>query len=98
MVSATISNVVSRSVNSCPNTLGAGMPSNPFQPPVRPLHSTAPCSTTNPNAIVTIARYGPRMRSAGTASARPAIPEITIAAGSATQKLKPAFVVRMPTV
>ena len=28
----------------------------PFQPPVTPFHSAAPCSITKPNAMVTIAR------------------------------------------
>ena len=28
----------------------------PFQPPVTSFHSAAPCSTTNPNAMVIIAR------------------------------------------
>ena len=28
----------------------------PFQPPVTSFHSAAPCSTTKPNAMVTMAR------------------------------------------
>ena len=66
-----------RSPMSVPNTLGPGMPDRPFQPPVKPCHSAAPCSTTKPKAIATIARYGPRTFSAGIASSMPANPVMT---------------------
>ena len=82
---------------SAPNRRGAGMPERPFQPPVSSLHSAAPCSTTKPNAIVIMARYGPRTRSAGIASSAPAMPATSVASGSASQKPKPVLVVRMPT-
>ena len=45
-----------RSPNANPNAATVGMPMIPFWPPVRPLHSTALCSTMKPKAIVTIAR------------------------------------------
>jgi hypothetical protein len=50
-----------------------------------------------PKAIVTMARYGPRTRSAGTASSAPATPAISPASGKAAQKPMPVLVVRMPT-
>ena len=50
-----------------------------------------------PKAIVTIARYGPRTRSAGSASSAPTAPASTAASGHAAQKLQPALVVRMAT-
>ena len=40
-----------------------------------------------PKAMVTIARYGPRTRSAGSASSAPTTPESSAATGSASQKL-----------
>ena len=98
VVTASTSNVVARSDMSAPNQRGAGMPEMPFQPPVNSLHSAAPCSTTKPNAMVTIARYGPRTRSAGIASSAPATPAISVASGSASQKPSAVLVVRMPTV
>ena len=69
----------------------------PFCPPVTPLHSTATCSTMKPNAIVTIARYGPRTRSAGSASSAPVSVASAAAIGSASQKLSLAAVVRIAT-
>ena len=83
---------------SAPNQVGDGMPDNPFHPPVRSCHSAAPCSTTKPNAIVTIARYGPRTRSAGIASSTPARPESTAPTRSAGQNDQSLAVVKMPTV
>ena len=74
------------------------MPMIPFCPPVSPLHSTATCSTMKPNAIVTIARYGPRTRSAGSASSAPVSVAAAAAIGSASQKLSFAAVVRIATV
>ena len=49
---------------------GGGMSMMPLAPPVTSRHSIAPCSTTNANAIVTIARYGPLTRNAGSAEQR----------------------------
>ena len=69
---------------------------SPFQPPVSARHSAAPCSTTNPNAMVTMARYGPRTRSAGTASAAPAMAAASPASGSPTQKLQSRRTLRIP--
>ena len=56
MVRPSARNAISRSWKLKPNRLGVGMPSSPFQPPVRAPHSAAPCSTIKPNAIVTMAR------------------------------------------
>ncbi len=69
----------------------------PFCPPVTPLHSTAICSTMKPNAIVTIARYGPRTRIAGSARSAPVTVARATASGSAIQKLSFAAVVRIAT-
>ena len=55
-VSATVRNPMPFSPISAPNTAGPGMPDSPFQPPVRSCHSAAPCSTTKPKAMVTMAR------------------------------------------
>ena len=49
-----------------------------------------------PKASVTMARYGPVTRSAGTASAAPRIAVIAIAEGIASQKGQPAFTKRRP--
>jgi hypothetical protein len=76
---------------------GGVIPMMPFCPPVTPRHSTAACSTMKPKAIVTIARYGPRTRSAGSASSAPTRPDTTAAAGSAAQKLQLAPTVRIAT-
>ena len=56
-----------------------------------------PCCTMNANAIVTIARYGPVTRSAGSASSAPIAPAMTPAAGNASQKSTP-FEVRIAAV
>ncbi len=69
----------------------------PFWPPVTPRHSTATCSTMKPKAIVTMARYGPRTRSAGSASSAPVAPATSAATGSASQKLHFAVTVRIAT-
>ena len=61
----------------------------PLAPPVSPRHSVAPCSTMKPKAMVTMARYGPATRSAGSASAVPTRPVRAAATASATQKLAP---------
>jgi hypothetical protein len=55
-VSATVRKAMPFSPMSVPNKVGAGMPDKPFQPPVRSCHSAAPCSTTKPKAMVTMAR------------------------------------------
>ena len=47
--------------------------------------------------MVTIARYGPVTRSAGSASSAPMMPAIAPAAGNASQKLTP-FTVRIEAV
>ena len=77
---------------------GCAIPMIPFWPPVTLRHSTARCSTTKPKAMVTIARYGPFTRSAGSASSAPTRPESSAATGSASQKLHFAATVRTATV
>ncbi|MNW18231.1 hypothetical protein D3C71_2177160 [compost metagenome] len=51
-----------------------------------------------PKAMVIIARYGPFTRKAGTASSRPKAAQTSAAAGQASQKLQPAWPVRIATV
>ena len=51
-----------------------------------------------PKAMVTMARYGPATRSAGSASAVPTRPVRAAATASAAQKLAPYVVVRMAVV
>ena len=77
---------------------GGAMPMMPFCPPVTPRHSTAACSTMKPKAMVTMARYGPRTRSAGSASSAPTRPDTSAAAGSAARKLHFSPTVRTATV
>ena len=45
-----------RSPMLTPKAVSGGTPMMPFCPPVRPRHSTAPCSTMKPKAMVIIAR------------------------------------------
>ena len=56
VVKATTNRAMSRSSKECPKAPGVGMFMIPFQPPVTSLHSAALCSTTKPNAMVTMAR------------------------------------------
>ena len=56
-----------------------------------------PCSTMKANAMVTIARYGPVTRKAGSASSAPTTPASAPAIGKASQKLTP-FRVRIAAV
>ena len=83
-----------RASSAVPSTVTAGMPMMPLAPPVNPRHSIAPCSTTNAKASVTMARYGPDRRNAGSASAPPTTAARTPAAASAGQKLSPRSLVR----
>ena len=69
----------------------------PFCPPVSPRHSTAAFSTMKPNAMVIIARYGPRTRSPGSARSAPERPASSAATGHASQKGTFAAVVSMAT-
>ena len=80
------SSATPRSPKVAPNALMVGTPMMPFWPPVRSRHSAAPFSTTKPKAMVTIARYGPFTRSAGSASSAPTSAESATAGGSASQK------------
>ena len=64
----------------------------PPGPPVSATHSTSAPSTMMPNAIVTIARYGPDSRSAASATAAPITAVTAIASGSAVQKPSPSRV------
>ena len=57
-----------------------------------------PCSTMKPKAMVTIARYGPLTRNAGSASSAPIAAASSAASGHAAQKPKPALVVSTATV
>ena len=54
--SAATKSAMSRSANVYPKASGTGMFIIPFQPPVSSFHSAAPCSTTKPKAMVTMAR------------------------------------------
>ena len=53
---------------------------------------------TKPNAIVTIARYGPRTRNAGSASRAPAAAAITAPTKAASINGMPAFAERIEAV
>ena len=55
-MSAIATSAMPRSPSDSEPTAGYGMFIRPFWPPVSPSHSTTLYSTTNPNAIVTIAR------------------------------------------
>jgi hypothetical protein len=79
--------IESRATPRSPNPGGAKVPISPFWPPVSPRHSTAACSTMKPKAMVTMARYGPFTRTAGSASSAPVSVATTAATGSAAQKL-----------
>jgi len=89
--------IAASATSRSPMPAGRGMPMMPFCPPVSPRHSTAACSTMKPKAIVTIARYGPFTRSAGSASSAPTSAASAPATGSASQKLHFAAVVRIAT-
>ena len=67
----------------------------PPKPMVSASHSMSPCSTMMPNAIVTIARYGPLTRSDASASTTPTAAPSSAATGSAVQKPRPSRVARI---
>ena len=87
--------LASRAVPPTPN--GPGMPSIPLAPFVSPAHSTVVDSTMKPKAMVTMARYGPVTRNAGTDRRAPSAAARTIDTGSAAQKVMPTLVVRIAT-
>src|SRR4051812_23889561 len=95
--SAIDSRATPRSPNALLESCTVGTLMMPFWPPVRPRHSAVAFSMTKPNAIVTIARYGPRTRNAGSASSAPTSADRRIAAGSASQNEILAVVVRIAT-
>ncbi len=76
---------------------GPGMPAMPDAPPVSPRHSVLAASTMKPNAIVTIARYGPLTRSAGSDSRAATAKATAVATGHASRNGHPATVVSTPT-
>ena len=94
---STESSAVSPVLKPCPASDGGGMPGSPTEPPVSPAHSTLTLSTMKPKAMVTMARYGPVSRNAGTESSAPMTSASNTANGSAAQKPRPTAVVRMPT-
>ncbi len=61
----------------------------PPGPPVSETHSTSTCSTMMPNAIVTMARYGPETRSAAAPTAAPTIAAATTPTGTESQSGQP---------
>ena len=84
-----------RSPSDQPPSDGYGMFIRPFCPPVIPSHSTTLYSTTKPNAIVTMARYGPRDAQRHETEQRADDAGQHAATGSVHQKLQPSLVVRI---
>src|SRR5215471_11450472 len=71
--------------------VGAGIDIIPIGPPVR-LQRLLVTSAMKPNAIVTIARYGPLARNDGMASAAPNRPASITPSGALSQNGRPSCV------
>ncbi len=84
-------------ISAPPGSRGPGMAMIPIGPPVR-LQRLAVTSAMNPNATVTMARYGPLARRAGRARRAPQSPARATPSGAVIQNDQPSRVVRSAVV
>ena len=87
----------SRSPSLTPSSIGLAS-LIPIGPSVRKLISLIRIWMIVPNASVTIARYGPVTRSAGSANSAPKPAVIKIAAGNVIHSPAPSFITSTPAV
>ena len=74
------------------------MPFRPSLPPVSASHLLITCVMITPTPSVKMANTSSRVRNATSPSSRPNTAHSATPSGHASQKLHPAFKVRMPTV